>query len=256
MPRPDFALPPRTVRAAAGWGCEEGSGAMAERGGLKLSGLAAVAGAGLALSGCLGGPTYGTGVSANRQLVTDLSSMMSLAPKEQQKIDYKPRPELVKPGQAELAENALPAPQQAVASADNPQWPESPEERRARIRATATANQDNPFYEPEVAGDRVAKVQNTGPQRSHRADELGVVSVADLSKGREGFNKRLAENTQGSPTSRKFLSEPPLDYRKAADTAPQNDIGEDEWKKEKRLKAEARKKAGKSGGWFDWLPGA
>lgn len=230
---------------------------MAVRSGLKLSGLTAMAGAGLLVSGCMGGPTYGTGVSSNKQLVTDVSSMLSLAPKERRKIDYNPRPELVKPGQAELAENALPPPQQAVASADNPQWPESPEQRRARIRATATDNQDNAFYDPEVAGEGgVARVQATGPQRSHRADEYGVVSVTDLNKRREGFNKRLAENNQGSPTSRRYLSEPPLDYRQPADGAPQNDIGEDEWKKEKRLKAEARKKAGKSGGWFDWLPGA
>ena len=62
------------------------------------------------------------------------------------------------------------------------------------------------------------------------------------SKQGEAFRKKLAEERQGSPTKRKYLSEPPLDYRQAAATAPVGDLGEDELKKERRLKAEARKK--------------
>ncbi|TIW82594.1 MAG: hypothetical protein E5V51_20730, partial [Mesorhizobium sp.] len=56
---------------------------------------------------------------------------------------------------------------------------------------------------------------------------------------------------QGDPNTRKYLSEPPLPYRVASDAAPQNELGEDEYKKERRLKAKAE---GKKGGWFDWLP--
>ena len=39
-------------------------------------------------------------------------------------------------------------------------------------------------------------------------------------------------------------------FHQAAATAPQNELGEDEYKKERRLKAQAE---GKKGGWFDWL---
>jgi hypothetical protein len=226
------------------------------RSGLWRAGWLLVCGAGVLSAGCVSSPTYGTGVSANRQLATDVSNILSLGPKPRPVINYKPRPELVKPNQETASEAALPAPQQALASTDNPQWPESPEERRRRIRASATANQNNPFYEPEVASDAgIEKVQPTGPQASWRAQESGIVPVSERARGREQFNKRLAERNQGDPTQRKYLSEPPLAYREPAATAPQNDVGEDEWKKEKRLKAEARKNAGKKGGWFDWLPG-
>ncbi|RUU64548.1 hypothetical protein EOD04_20810, partial [Mesorhizobium sp. M2C.T.Ca.TU.009.01.2.1] len=64
------------------------------------------------------------------------------------------------------------------------------------------------------------------------------------------IQRNLAEQKQGDPTVRKYLSEPPLAYRQAATTAPQNELGEDEYKKERRLKAQAE---GKKGGWFDWL---
>jgi hypothetical protein len=63
-------------------------------------------------------------------------------------------------------------------------------------------------------------------------------------------NRRIKENNQGDPTSRKYLSEPPLVYREAASTAPQGDVGEDEYKKERRLKKASQSKSGL----FDWLP--
>jgi hypothetical protein len=47
----------------------------------------------------------------------------------------------------------------------------------------------------------------------------------------------LPSPQQGSPTNRRYLSEPPLDYRQPAETAAKNDVGEDEWKKDKRRKA-------------------
>ncbi len=76
---------------------------------------------------------------------------------------------------------------------------------------------------------------------------------ADSDKGRAAeIQRRLADSKQGDPNTRKYLSEPPVAYRVAADTAPQGDLGEDEYKKERRLKKEAEGKKGS--GWFDWLP--
>jgi hypothetical protein len=70
---------------------------------------------------------------------------------------------------------------------------------------------------------------------------------------REAYKKRLVESKQGSDTNRKYLSEPPLTYRQPAATAPTNDIGEDEYKKERRAKAAARKKGDWS--WKQLIPG-
>jgi hypothetical protein len=58
------------------------------------------------------------------------------------------------------------------------------------------------------------------------------------------FQRRLKETQQGDAQKRKFLSEPPIDYRQAAADAPVGELGEDEYRKERRLKREARKKNG------------
>lgn len=227
---------------------------MAEQKGVRAALMAPlVASSLLLLGGCMSSPTYGTGKSANEQLVEDVTGILSLGPKNKEQIAYKPRPELVTPAD----KKSLPQPQQASANAQNPAWPESPEARRARIRAEATANQDNPFYDSPVVSDIGTPSSGTGrkPGESQHALESGVNDRIDTRKQREAFNKRLAETKQGSETKRKYLSEPPLDYRKPAESVAVGDIGEDELVKERRRKAEARKKSG-STGWFDWLPGA
>ncbi len=209
---------------------------------------------GTMLGGCVGSPTYGTGTTANQQLASDVTNVLQIGPKKRNDIEYKPRAELVRP--APGTREALPEPQRSVASADNADWPESPEQRRARIRAEATANQDDPTYQSEVVADGSVKGSfspkvGTSPRREQRM--VGV--EVDSTRSRSDFNQKLAQSRQGDPNSRRYLSEPPLAYRQPADNAPVNDVGEDEWKKERRLKAEAKKKSGGSSGWFDWLPG-
>ncbi|MGX8008054.1 hypothetical protein ACVDG8_003125 [Mesorhizobium sp. ORM8.1] len=51
----------------------------------------------IALSGCMGSPTYGTDKTAAAQLFDDVSGAATITPKRRDPIDYKPRPELVKP---------------------------------------------------------------------------------------------------------------------------------------------------------------
>jgi len=192
-------------------------------------------------------PTYGTGKAADAQLAEDVSSMFSIKPKKQAQIDYKPRPELVKPAEGAVA--ALPAPQDNIvtASADGA-WPESPEQRLARIRKTATENQDNIAFEPEVAM-AMDNQSSAARQGAGRGDHNLNGSMVSTAKQREEFNRRLAMSQQGSATKRRFLSEPPLEYREPAATAATNDVGEDEWKKQQRRKAGYTKKEKRS-----WWP--
>ncbi|UCI06140.1 hypothetical protein [Mesorhizobium sp. B1-1-8] len=211
--------------------------------------LAPLVASAIALSGCMSSPTYGTDKTAVAQLADDISGAAAITPKHRDPIDYKPRPDLVKPAPGQ--KEALPAPQESIqtASAD---WPESPEARRARIRADATAHQNDPSYQPEtvedVQTDPVAVKKAMADSASSHPPRW---SPEDSDKGRAAeIQRRLAEQKQGDPNTRKYLSEPPLAYRAAADTAPQNELGEDEYKKERRLKAQAE---GKKGGWFDWL---
>jgi len=185
------------------------------------------------LSGCMSAPTYGTDKTATEQLFEDVTGIISTEGlsgdrSREAAIAYKPRPELVKPASLEV----LPEPQREMATADNSAWPESPEQRRARLRAEATENQDNFNYRsPIVMGGL-----NAGP--------------VDLTpEQRAELERRKRERNQGDPDSRKYLSEPPVGYRVPNATAAAGDLGEDEWKKEKR----GKKAAGKSS-WRDLLP--
>lgn len=201
---------------------------------------------GLALGGCMSSPTYGTDKTANEQLMSDVGNMISLAPKRKPPIDYEPRPDLVKPDPNTAENMSLPPPQDSVASANNPDWPESPEARRARLLKETTANQDNPNFKPTIVPDDVVVAQN--PNHANNGDR--DFTVGNTAAQSALFKKKLAQSQQGSPTTRKYLSEPPLTYRQPAATAPSDELGEDESKKERRAKAATGKRS-----WRDWIPG-
>lgn len=210
---------------------------------------------GLLVSGCVSSPTYGTGTTQTMQLTSDVTNILSLKPKRPFASDYAPRPELVKPA---TATTDLPAPQESITTAAADQWPESPEQRRARIRAEATENRDKLGWEPEVVNDIATEGSSTPTKlgASVRGQDSMVARAGeqeDLSKKGALFRKRMAETKQGSPNVRRSLTEPPLEYRQPAPTAPTEELGEDEYKKQRRLKAEARKASGSSS-WRDLVP--
>jgi hypothetical protein len=189
--------------------------------------------AALALGGCVSSPTYGTGRSSGAQLADDLGNIISVGPKTKEKIDYAPRPDLVRPAAGE----GLPAPQDSAIDVASANWPESPEQRRARLRAEATAGQNDPNF--------VSKIKNDG---------FGVQTAALTPAEQQAkFRAARKSNTAGSPNKRAYLSEPPLEYRDPAASAEVGALGEDELKKERRLKREASKKAGGKS-WRDFVP--
>lgn len=219
----------------------------------RLAAISPLLAAGLLAGGCMSSPTYGTGVTANEQLLTDVTSIVSVAPKRKDPIDYKPRPELVKPAKGQVAD--LPAPQEQLASAQNPDWPESPEQRRQRLRKLADDNRDNPFYEPpvvnDVSGVGTASDYTRRPAGSSaKAAESGVKPAGQAVAERAEVKQKLAEQRQGSPTKRRYLSEPPIEYRQAADSAPAGELGEDELKKQRK----AKKAAQMNRGLRDYIP--
>lgn len=194
------------------------------------------------LSGCMGSPTYGTGKSANQQLVEDITGILAIGPADRgPEIAYNPRPGLVRPASLEV----LPEPQQELASAENPAWPESPEQRRARIRAEATENQDNPFYRSQVAGPSARGNVDTTYDPERWASQPMYSNAAT----RAEVQRRIRQTNQGEATARRYLSEPPLDYRRPSDTAPAGELGEDELVKERRIQ-----QAGGNRSWRDFVP--
>jgi hypothetical protein len=220
---------------------------------MDLNGRITVLGAlvaSLALGGCVSSPTYGTDKTAGSQLLDDVSNMAAFGPKKRNQIAYNPRPELVRPAEGKPLQ--LPAPQTAAETANNANWPESPEARRKRIRDTATANQNNPNFVPEVAGDMPLAKQDTGKSQYGFFNDKVPANDGNKSNAGADFRARKLASTAGSPTSRRYLSEPPLEYRQPAATASANELGEDETKKERDRKAAARKNKGFS--WRNLIP--
>ncbi|UXN05824.1 hypothetical protein [Bartonella sp. HY761] len=196
----------------------------------------------ISVSGCVSGPTYGTDKSSGQQMVDDFSNLFSFRTNKNSGIEVKPRPELVRPNEA--TKNNLPTPQQSVASAGSPDWPESPEQRRNRLRAEATANQNNPDYVSPITsspGNAERYLSSGIDAAADRADRMPTQAVAK--KQREEYLRRKKEASGGTATERKYLSEPPIAYRQPAATAPVNEQGPDEAQKERERKAKLGKKS-------------
>ncbi|MFC3073863.1 hypothetical protein [Shinella pollutisoli] len=193
-------------------------------------GLLGLVGASFLLAGCMG-PTYGTSKTAGEQLMEDLGDVVSIAPdtSEARKIKYQPRGALVVPKNA--TETALVTPQKSVAGKDNPEWIESPEEMRERLREEATANQDDPNYRSPLVsqhetGRKLSAAEQQAAYREARKVQMGA--YAD---------------------KRRYLSDPPLEYRRLPEGA-EADLGESERDKERRRrKAAAMANSGRS-----WWP--
>lgn len=170
----------------------------------------------LSASGCMG-PRYGTDKTATEQFVDDLGDAASLSPAKRTTLAYQPRGPLVKPAD----DKTLIAPEKNLASKDNPQWVESPEEARNRLKAEADENRDNGSYRSPLAVS-VTEGKALSPEQQRQA-------FRDARKVQDG---RYSDR-------RRFMSDPPLDYRKVDDPAKLSDLGESEVAKEKRRKKEA-----------------
>ncbi len=198
-------------------------------------GAAGILAATVTLSGCMGSPTYGTDKTAMEQLGDDIGSAIALGPdqdKAKRNIRYNPRPALVVAGQNDAG--SLPAPQQSMANRENnPNWVESPEETRERLRQEAEDNEKNQNYRSPLLSGRGQAGQMTETEKW------------------EAFRKAKQDaETTDVGARRRSLSEPPAAYR-STDSAALQDLGEPESKKEARRKkeAEAASKTGNSAWW-------
>lgn len=189
--------------------------------------LVGLAFAGLALTGCMGGPTYGTSQTASEQLLDDLGSIASIGSKQRKAdVAYQPRPGLVVP----TDKTRLVNPQTSLAGKENPNWVESPEEARRRLVAEADANANNPNYRSPLLVN-----PNTGKPLSE-GEQLAAFRAAKA-------------QTQGTYSDRRrFLTDPPQAYR-TTDAANLTDLGTPEKQKEK-LRKEAAEKAGTGKKWW------
>lgn len=201
-------------------------------------GATGILAAAVTLSGCVGGPTYGTDKTAMEQLGDDLGAAVAVGAKDDDKakIRYNPRPTLVVASKQAAPGDTLPAPQQSMANRDNnPNWVESPEETRQRLRKEAEDNEKNQNYRSPLLTGR------------------GQAGAMTESEKWQAFRKAKADAETIDPAAaRRSLSEPPVQYR-AADATTLKDLGEPESDKEKRRKKEAEAaQIGNNSSW--WQP--
>jgi len=171
--------------------------------------------AALGAAGCMG-PTYGTDKTSTEQLVDDIGDAVSLSPtKKPEKLAYQPRGDLITPTEKKLVD-----PQLNLASQENPDWLETPEQTRDRLRKEADDNSDDGSYRsPLIVGVTEGKTKSVEQQATEFRE------ARKIQEGRE--NKR------------RFMSDPPLEYRQVDDPAKLTELGESEAAKEKQRKKEA-----------------
>ena len=182
------------------------------------AGIVGVVAGSFVLTGCIGGPTYGTDKTAGEHLIDDLGSAVSMGGDKPKNVKYQPRPGLVLPPEGEKV--ALVQPQQTLATKDNPQWIEAPEETRQRLREEADANADRPGYVSPLAKSSANSRQLTAKEQQEAYREARKIQMGAYAD------------------KRRFLSDPPLEYRKLPEEAVA-DLGEPEQVKVRRRKKEA-----------------
>lgn len=211
------------------------------------------------LGGCTSGTTYGTGTSHEEQTVKSMYNMLSIKPPEQPKIDYEARPDLVMPANKQV----LPAPGNAsTVASDGQQWPVAPEQRIATARAQAPQPHDR-------SGNLPVEYLSSEKEGIRNSARLYQVSRANTRDGGQFIKEIRDEAANGGAISsevkrrreqlnystgvqRKFLTEPPSEYRQPAATAEAGDAGFDDKQIAEQIAAAKRKeKQNDSGMWID-----
>lgn len=189
-------------------------------------------GAAFALGGCGSMTTYGTGTTAAKQTVDDLTGILALGSKrDQEPIDYEPRPPIVEPPTA-----TLPPPgsgPSATTVAGN--WPVDPDEERKRIDALVKekqeAGQSLKFTVPEGADqgnfNRSDPLARTNDDRQNQAQKLFQSKVNGTNSTEEtqklmatAKNAKIGSFDEDGNPVRRYLTEPPAPYREPDPESP------------------------------------
>lgn len=199
----------------------------------------------LTLSACVKGTTYGTGVSQEQQTINDLYNMFTLK-SDKNNIDYSARPDLIVPQNTA----ALPEPIDSETTTYNPDWPETPEQRIARIRGEAgevdARSGDYSIEELQRRKEGIGIAEPRGKYVAGKTDRDGnpLLNIEGSEEKRKAVLKARADLDYARGVKRKFLSEPPIDYRLPTDTAPS---GDEAFTEEELLKRKQQQEAHERG---------
>ena len=185
-----------------------------------MEGMAVIAAAVL-LAGC-SATTYGTGTDPGVQTLKDVAGIAMLSEKKPP-IDYEPRPKVVPPPQGAAAQ--LPPPEAQAAAIDDsppPDWPVDPDVKRAKFKADIAAREARGEPAPALKlppgtfSPRQPTIAAGGPQQSKPLTAEEQVKIRKAFADAKGT---LAVDANGNPV-RRYLTEPPADYRQPDPTEP------------------------------------
>jgi len=207
----------------------------------------------LMLAGCTSGTTYGTGVSHEEQTFSGLSKMFSITPDKGEKIDYSARPDLVMPANKQ----ALPAPGSGLEQTAGDQvWPETPEQRIAAVRQDAPEpNWRSGDLPTEYLTSKKQGIANSSglyaASRENGRAGGGEQIITEIRRDKEVSKEvalRREQLSYSTGVKRKFLTEPPTEYRTPAATADAGDLGITKEQLTERQKREERERIDASNG--------
>ena len=176
-----------------------------------------------ALAGCTTGNTYGTGTSPGMQTLKDITGVAGLSPKDKEPIDYTPRPKIVAPP----ADAALPLPATAATTQTAANWPNDPDLLRAKVKADAETREAT--GSPQLQLPKARTIDG-----GYQPIDAGLTKeqIEEVRKQMAAAKGGMAVDANGNPV-RKYLTDPPNEYRVADPNAP---IAVAEVKKKKKFK--------------------
>ncbi|MGI9353242.1 MAG: hypothetical protein ACR2O3_16910 [Rhizobiaceae bacterium] len=196
--------------------------------GISLFGIGASL---ILMAGCSSsGTTYGTGSSHEEDTLKSIVNMLAIAPDDQKEIDYSARPDLVMPANPQ----ALPAP--AEVAVTDEQWPVSPEQRIVAVRDAAPdgdwrGSEDIPLEyqlsEKEGINNSAGLYRQSRAHSRSGSDQFIKLIRDDANNVGESVEarKRREELAYSTGVKRKFLTEPPSEYRLPSADAEAGDTG-------------------------------
>lgn len=180
----------------------------------RVSICAAGLGLAVALAGCTP-VTYGTGRSPTLDTAEDLANIFSIRERERPEVEYAPRPNLVRPPSSNL-----PPPAEPGATARN-DWPNDPDQVRKQLRADQdrrVAGLDSGEAARVDPGFRLppqTQANTVGTYDEQMADREAFRQLA----GRSVSGRGPSVDTSGQPV-RRYLTDPPVEYRQPDPNAP------------------------------------
>jgi hypothetical protein len=194
----------------------------------KILAAALVTGLPVILGACGSMTTYGTGKTAASQTVEDLTGILAVgSSKKQEPINYEPRAPIVEPPTGTAS---LPPPGSGETTvALSSDWPDDPDEAAKRykklIDERAKAGEEVSFTLPDEALEQTRESRprdDSNFAKKLRADKatqsLDIDAqkkmFAEAKQGRTG-----SVDVNGNPT-RRYLTEPPVEYREPDPNAP------------------------------------